>query len=182
MNEPVRILVAYYSRRGNTERLAREVATGAGSVQDANVVLKRIEDVEAADLLAADGIIIGSPVYFGSMAAAVKSFFEDWQFRFDFYPSRPLRDKVGAVFATGGQSAGGRELAMIGMLAAMLHQWMLVLSGESPIGASAATESKPIPIDASELAEARALGRRVAEVARIVKSGVRSQDNRISDP
>jgi NAD(P)H dehydrogenase (quinone) len=171
MNEPVRILVTYYSRRGSTERLAREVAAGAGSLAGTEVALKRIEAVEAADLLQADGIIVGSPVYFGTIAAAVKAFFEDWQFRFDFYPSRPLRDKVGAVFATGGQSAGGRELAMLGMLAAMLHQWMLIVSGESPIGASAATESKPIPIDEHELAEAHALGRRVAEVARIVRQG-----------
>jgi len=171
MSEPVRILVVYYSRRGNTKRLAEEVASGAQSVAGTLVHLKRIEEVVAADLLEADGLAVGSPVYFGTMAAAVKTFFEDWQFRFDFYPSRPLRGKVGAVFVTGGQGAGGRELAMLGMLAAMLHQWMIVLSGESPIGASAATEIKPIPLDQHELAEARALGRRLAEVAAIMRRG-----------
>jgi len=171
MNDHVHILVAYYSRRGSTQRMAEEVAVGARSVAGAEVVLKRIEEVQAQDLLDADGIAIGSPVYFGTMAAAVKAFFEDWQFRFDFYPSRPLRDKVGAVFVTGGQSAGGRELAMIGMLAAMLHQWMLVLSGESPIGASAATEIKPIAVDQTELAEAHALGRRLADVAKAMRQG-----------
>jgi NAD(P)H dehydrogenase (quinone) len=173
MNDSVQILIAYYSRRGSTRRMAEEVAAGALSVAGARVLLKKVEDVEAQDLLHADGIIVGSPVYFGSMAAAVKRFFEDWQFRFEFYPARPLRDKVGAVFATGGQGAGGRELAMVGMLAAMLHQWMLVLSGESPIGASAATEIKPVAVDDRELAEAHALGRRVAEVARIVRVGRR---------
>ena len=171
MNEPIRILIVYYSRRGATERMAQEVAAGARSAPGAEVVLKRVEEVEAKDLLDADGIVVGSPVYFGSMAAAVKTFFEDWQFRFDFYPARPLRGKVGAVFATGGQGAGGRELTMLGMLTAMLHQWMLVVSGESPIGASAATEIKPIALDQNELAEAHALGRRVAEVARIVRLG-----------
>ncbi len=171
MSEPVRILVAYYSRRGSTRRLAEEVGAGAAGVACTQVKLKRVEEVAAADLLEADGLAVGSPVYFGSMASAVKSFFEDWQFRFDFYPTRPLRDKVGAVFATGGQGAGGRELAMLGMLAAMLHQWMIVLSGESPIGASAATECKPVPVDERELAEARALGRRLAEVAATVRRG-----------
>jgi NAD(P)H dehydrogenase (quinone) len=171
MSEPVRILVAYYSRRGSTRRMAEEVAFGAQSVPGTRVQLERIEEVSATDLLEADGLAVGSPVYFGSMAAAVKTFFEDWQFRFDFFPSRPLRDKVGAVFATGGQGAGGRELAMLGMLAAMLHQWMIVLSGESPIGASAATECKPIPLDEQELAEARALGRRLAEVAGTLRRG-----------
>jgi NAD(P)H dehydrogenase (quinone) len=171
MSEPVRILVAYYSRRGSTQRLAEEVAAGARDIPGTLVLLKRIEEVVAADLLQADGLAVGSPVYFGTMAAAVKTFFEDWQFRFDFYPSRPMRDKVGAVFATGGQGAGGRELAMLGMLAAMLHQWMIVLSGESPIGASAATETKPVPVDQHELAEARALGRRLAEVAATVRRG-----------
>jgi NAD(P)H dehydrogenase (quinone) len=171
MTDCVHILVAYYSRRGSTQRMAEEIVLGARSVAGVEVVLKRIEVVQAQDLLDADGIVVGSPVYFGTMAAAVKTFFEDWQFRFDFYPGRPLRDKVGAVFAAGGQSAGGRELAMFGMLAAMLHQWMLVVSGESPIGASAATEIKPTAVDQTELAEAHALGRRVAEVARIVRRG-----------
>jgi hypothetical protein len=72
---------------------------------------------------------------------------------------------------------------MLGMLAAMLHQWMVVLSGESPIGASAATEIKPVAVDHAELAEASALGRRVAEVARVLrrgKSGVSDQSSVIS--
>src|SRR5271167_1804929 len=106
MNDMVHVLVAYYTRRGSTQRMAEEVAAGARSVAAAEVGLKRVEEVQAQDLLDADGIIIGSPVYFGTMAAAVKTFFEDWQFRFDFYPAHPLRDKVGAVFAAGGQSAG----------------------------------------------------------------------------
>jgi NAD(P)H dehydrogenase (quinone) len=171
VNDTVRILVAFYSRRGSTERMAQEVAAGARTVAGTEVALKRVETVEAADLLAADGLVVGSPVYSGTMAAPVKVFFEDWHFRFDFYPSRPLRNKVGAAFATGGHGAGGRELTILSILAAMLHHWMLVLSGESPVGASAATESKPIPVDAQELAEAHALGRRVAEVARIVRRG-----------
>lgn len=171
MKKPLRILVTYHSRRGHTERMAQKVAAGARNVAGTEVVLKKVQEVEAEDLLAADGLIVGSPVYTGSMAAPVKTFFEDWHFRFDFYPSWKMRDKVGGAFATGGHGAGGREMTILSILTAMLHHRMVVLSGESPVGASAATEAKAVAVDESELAEAFDLGRRVAEVAWVVKRG-----------
>ena len=164
------VLVTYFSRRGRTQRMAEEVAAGGAEVAETLLTLKTVADVTAEDLLQADGIVIGSPVYFGTLSAAVKSFIEDWQFQFDFYPSYPLRDKVGAAFATGGQQSGGQELAMLSILSAMLHQRMIVISGESPLGASAETECKDEPLTKAELTEARALGRRVAQLAAILKT------------
>jgi NAD(P)H dehydrogenase (quinone) len=145
--------------------MAREVAAGAESVRGSRVILKRVQKVSSDDLLSSAGLAVGSPVYTGSMAAPVKAFFEDWHFRFDFFPSWKMRDKVGAAFATGGHGAGGRELTLLSILAAMLHHRMVVISGESPIGASAATEAKPMPVDGGELCEAFSLGRRLAEVS-----------------
>lgn len=171
MADTVRILVAFHSRRGHVERLAREVVAGAHTVPNAEVTLRRVEEVTREDLLASDGLIVGSPVHTGSMAVPVKQFFDDWHLRFDFYPSRPLRDRVGAAFAAGGQGDGGRELTMLGILAAMLHHRMLVISGESAIGASAATEEPPVDLDPRELQSARALGQRVAELAAALRAG-----------
>jgi NAD(P)H dehydrogenase (quinone) len=171
MQDAVRIVIAYHSRRGHTERMAQEVRSGAASVAGTATLLTSVEQVGAEELLAADGLIVGSPVYTGSMAAPVKAFFEDWHFRFDFYPSWKMRGKVGGAFATGGHGAGGRELTILSILAAMLHHRMLVLSGESPVGASAATEAKAVAVDENELAEAFALGQRVAEVAALVRRG-----------
>ncbi len=171
MADTVRILVAFHSRRGHVERLAREVVAGAHTVPNSEVTLRRVEEVKREDLLASDGLIVGSPVHTGSMAVPVKQFFDDWHLRFDFYPSRPMRDRVGAAFAAGGQGDGGRELTMLGILAAMLHHRMLVISGESAIGASAATEEPPVDLDERELQSARALGQRVAELAAALRAG-----------
>lgn len=171
MADTVRILVAFHSRRGHVERLASEVVAGARVVPHTEVTLRRVEEVTREELLASDGLVVGSPVHTGSMAVPVKQFFDDWHLRFDFYPSRPLRDRVGAAFAAGGQGDGGRELTMLGILAAMLHHRMVVISGESAIGASAATEESPVELDEREIQSARALGQRVAELAAALRAG-----------
>ena len=171
MADTVRILVAFHSRRGHVERLASGVVAGARVVPHTEVTLRRVEEVTREELLASDGLVVGSPVHTGSMAVPVKQFFDDWHLRFDFYPSRPLRDRVGAAFAAGGQGDGGRELTMLGILAAMLHHRMVVISGESAIGASAATEESPVELDEREIQSARALGQRVAELAAALRAG-----------
>ncbi len=171
MSDAVRVLVAFHSRRGHVERLAAEVATGAREVPATEVTVRRVEQVTREELLASDGLIVGSPVHSGSMAVPVKQFFDDWHLRFEFYPSRPMRDRVGAAFAAGGQGDGGRELTLLGILAAMLHHRMIVVSGESPIGVSAATEEGAAGLDDDDVRNARALGRRVAEVARTMRAG-----------
>lgn len=175
MAELTRILIAYDSRRGRTEQMALAVAGGARSVEGAQVEVRRVGDVTKEELLACDGLAVGSPVHTGMVSVPVKQFFDDWQFRFDFYPEFPLRDRVGAAFAAGGQTAGGREATMTAILLAMLHHRFIVVSGGGTIGASAATEVKPDPVDDRELAEARALGQRLAEVASLVAAGRRSR-------
>jgi len=82
-----------------------------------------------------------------------------------------MRNKVGAAFATGGQVSGGKEVTMLTILAAMLGNHMIVVSGGGAFGASATTEGDSPGIDDRELSDARALGRRVAEVAWMVKRG-----------
>lgn len=173
----VQVLVAFHSRRGHVERLAGEVVAGAREVPGTQVLLRRVEQVTREELLASDALVVGSPVHSSSMAVPVKQFFDDWHLRFDFYPSRPMRDKLGAVFAAGGQGDGGRELTMLGMLAAMLHHRLLVLSGESGIGVSASTEEQPPNLGETDLLNARALGRRVARVARVMRAGREARDD-----
>ncbi|MGE0702709.1 MAG: flavodoxin family protein [Vicinamibacterales bacterium] len=173
MREPTHVLIAYDSRRGSVEQLAHAVAAGARDVENVEVVVKRVGDVTREDLLGCDGLAVGSPVHSGMVSVPVKQFFDDWQFRFDFYPDRPMDGRVGAVFVAGGQAAAGREPAMTMMLLAMLHHRMLVVSGGGAVGASAVTETKSEPVDSSELQEARALGRRLAETARLVAAGRR---------
>lgn len=70
------ILVIYHSQGGNNRKMAVAVAEGVRSMEDAEANLKDACDATLEDLLSSDGIIIGSPEYFGYMAGAVKDFFD----------------------------------------------------------------------------------------------------------
>ncbi len=165
----VKVLIAYASMTGHTEKLAYGVAEGARTVGGTTVALRRVQQVTAEELLGADAVVIGSPVYWANMAADVKAFIDDWQFKFGVYPEFKLRDKIGAAFVTGGQVSGGKELTMLSILAAMLGNQMIVISGGGAFGASATTEGDSPGISPQELAMARALGHRVAEVTHRLK-------------
>jgi NAD(P)H dehydrogenase (quinone) len=172
----VKVLIAYYSGTGNTEQMAQGVAEGSKSLAGTVVVLKRVEQVTAEDLLSSDAVIVGSPVYWSNMAGPVKTFFDNWQLKFGIYPGFKMKDKVGAAFATGGQVSSGKEVTMLTILAAMLGNQMIVVGGGGAFGASATTEGDNPGIDSKELAGARELGKRVAEVTRMVKLGTKQQD------
>ena len=167
----IKVLVTYHSVTGHTEKMAKGVVAGAQAVPGTTVVLKPVGKVTAADLFSADALIVGSPVYWSNMAGHVKTFFDDWQLKFGVFPEFKMRDKVGAAFTTGGQAASGKELTMLTILAAMLGNQMIVVSGGGAFGASATSEGDSPGIDDKELTGARELGRRVAEVTGRVKRG-----------
>ena len=167
----VKVLVAYHSLSGNTERMAEAVADGVKSVTGTEVLLKRVGKVTADDLFSADAVVIGSPVYWSNMSGEVKTFIDNWQFKFGVFPEFKLKNKIGAAFATGGQVSSGKEVTMLTILAAMLGNQMIVVSGGGAFGASATTEGDSPGIDNKELADAKTLGRRVAEVAVMMQRG-----------
>jgi NAD(P)H dehydrogenase (quinone) len=170
---PVIVLVTYHSATGNTEKMAQGVAEGAKTVSGTTVVLKRVGDVTSSDLVSSDAVIVGSPVYFANMSGEVKTFLDNWglQSKFDLFRERKMRNKVGGAFATGAAISNGKELTMLTIHAAMLVNQMVIVSGGGGFGASATTGPDSPGIDEKELAEARALGKRVAEVAAVVKRG-----------
>jgi NAD(P)H dehydrogenase (quinone) len=169
---PVIVLVTYHSATGNTEKMAQGVAEGAKAVSSTSVVLKRVGEVIGDDLLSADAIIVGSPVYVGNMSGEVKTFFDNWGLKFGLGTGTgKMRNKVGAAFATGGSVSNGKDIARLTILGAMLIHQMIVISGGGGFGASATTGPDSPGIDAKEIAEARDLGKRVAEVTALVKRG-----------
>lgn len=151
--------------------MAEAVVAGAQSVSGTQVILKRVGEVTAEDLFSADAVIVGSPVYWSNMSGEVKTFFDNWQFKFGVFPEFKMKNKVGAAFATGGQISSGKEVTMLTILAAMLGNQMIVVGGGGAFGASATTEGDSPGIDAKELADAKALGRRVADVAQRIRVG-----------
>jgi NAD(P)H dehydrogenase (quinone) len=165
-SDPVRILVAYHSQSGNTEKMARAVAEGAASVADTSAVLKTVDKVTQQDLEQADGLALGSPVHMGDVAVPLREAAIRWSGEFGFWESRGLQNKVGAVFATGAFPSNGKEVTMISLAQTLLQFGMVLVSPYGSVGASATTYKPDEGVDEQELDIARGLGRRLAETAR----------------
>ncbi|MEY3643362.1 MAG: hypothetical protein RLZZ207_56 [Bacteroidota bacterium] len=160
------VLITYYSQSGNTKVMAQAVEEGAKSVAGVRVLLLSIDQVSTKELLEADAIVIGSPVYNANVAPAVQEFINSWPFA-----GRPLKNKLGAAFVTGGGMSIGEELVQVNLLHSMLIHGMLVLGGEEPeaaFGASAITGEAPFQtgkVEEQFLVKGKGLGKRVAEMA-----------------
>lgn len=156
----MQVLVVYHSVTGNTKRLAEEIAAGVREVEGVVPLLRSAREVTPQDFLASAGIIAGSPVYYGSMAAELKAVFD----RLVEYREE-MADKVGAAFATSGHHSGGKETTLLSILQAMLINGMIVVG--DPLEASGhygvACTGAP---DACTNADARKLGRRVAALVK----------------
>ncbi len=190
------ILVLYYSRNGATEALAREVCKGVDSIDGmsarlrtvpaVSTVIEAVEDAvpdsgppyaSNADLEECAGLIMGSPSNFGNMAASLKHYLDgtvgDW-FR------GVAVGKPAGVFASTGSLHGGQETTLLSMAIPLLHHGMIVVglpyteealstttSGGTPYGPTHVTWNRnPDPLSDEEKQLARALGKRVADIAR----------------
>lgn len=189
------ILVLYYSRFGNTARMAREVAHGIDSVAGASARLRTVPAVSTVceasedaipaegppyashdDLAECAGLALGSPTRFGNMAAALKYFLDGTG---DHWASGTLIGKPAAVFTSTASLHGGQETTLISMALPLLHHGMLYLglpysepeltsttSGGTPYGAShTAGSDAQTALTEAEKKLCNALGRRLAEVA-----------------
>jgi len=117
----MQVLVMYYSKTGNTKKLAEEIAKGVQEVKDVKCVLKSVSQITKDDFLLSDGIIAGSPVYFGTMAAELKGVFDKF-----VGIRKQMGDKIGAAFATSGDTSGGKETTIISIIQAMLIYGMII--------------------------------------------------------
>ena len=189
------ILVLYYSRGGSLARLARQLARGVEEVPGMQARLRTVppvaavtvqaappvpEDgapyVQACDLDECVGLALGSPTRFGNMAAPMKHFIDGLGAQ---WASGTLAGKPAAVFTSTATQHGGQESTLLSMHVPLLHHGCLIVgipftepllsstrSGGTPYGAShvAGAQDDPQPTD-EEAALARALGRRLADVA-----------------
>ena len=165
-----RVLIVYYSGAGHTRTMAGAVADGARSVDAVLVVVRSVEEATTEDVLQADAIIVGSPVYNANVAPEVQSFINGWPFE-----GTPMTDKIGAAFCTAGGISAGEELVQLGILHSMLIFGMIVVGGpewSQAFGASAVTQEHPFGEtewtggNSAFLKKGFALGRRVAELTK----------------
>jgi len=154
------VLVLYYSKGGNTRRLAEAIADGARGVDGTTVVLKNTDEVSKEDFLAADGLIAGSPVYIGSMAAPLKAVFDEF-----VGVRKKMENKIGAAFATSGDPTGGKETTMLAIIQAFLIYGMVIVGDPLSATGHYGTACVGAP-DAKAMDNGAKLGRRVSEMAR----------------
>ena len=195
------ILVLYYSRGGSVAKLARQVARGIGEVDGMSARLRTVppvaavtqsaappvpEDgapyVQASDLDECIGLVVGSPTRFGNMAAPMKHFIDglgaEWA-------SGTLVGKPAAVFTSTATQHGGQESTLLSMHVPLLHHGCVIVgipftepalsttrTGGSPYGATHVAGGADDPqLSDEEAVLARALGRRVADIARRLGAG-----------
>jgi NAD(P)H dehydrogenase (quinone) len=115
-----KILVVYYSRTGNTKKMAESIAKGANEA-GAEVTLKPVNEVNYKEMLNYDGIIIGSPVYYGHSAGVIRSLIDE-----SIKIHGRLDGKVGGAFASSANIAGGNETAVMDILHAMMIHGMVI--------------------------------------------------------
>jgi NAD(P)H dehydrogenase (quinone) len=194
------ILVIYYSRHGSIASLARAICHGIESVENCSARLRTVPDVspdtEATedsipaagppyaslqDLEECDGIIMGSPAYFGNMASAMKYFIDSTS---SLWLSGGLVDKPAAVFTSSSSHHGGQESTLISMMLPLLHHGAILVgipyteeqlnttqTGGAPYGAShIAGQGNDYPVSDDEKQLCKALGKRVAKIALMSKN------------
>lgn len=189
-----RILIVYFSHHGSIARMAEEISFGVETVSDCESVIRSLPaipatQVEAAeeyahsgapyaqldDLRHCDGLIIGSPGYFGNMAAALKHFLDSTT---ALWLSGALIGKPAGVFTATSSLHGGQETVLTSMMLPLLHHGMLITgipysepainqtrTGATPYGASHVAGAQGQPLSTDEIAACRALGKRIGLLA-----------------
>ncbi len=154
----MQVLVLYFSKGGNTRRLAEAIAEGVNSIEGATVKLITTQNVTKDDFIESAGIIAGSPVYFGSMAAELKKVFEDF-----VSVRKQMEDKVGAAFTTSGDPTGGKETTLMSILQCLMIYGMIIAGDPMSATGHYGTACVGVP-DTDTIENGKKLGQRVAEL------------------
>ena len=189
------ILVLFYSRKGSTAELARQVCRGIEVVPGARARLRTVPQVTAVveqpqpavpaagppyashdDLRECHGLVLGSPTRFGNMAAPLKYFLDGTS---ALWLSGVMAGKPAGVFTSTQTMHGGQETTLLSMMLPLLHHGIVIVglpytedalsstaSGGSPYGASHVARADGQPrLSEEERVLAQLLGKRVAEIA-----------------
>ena len=115
-----KVLITYYSRSGNTEKMAKKIDETIKE-EGVQTVLKNVQNVKANDLKNYEGIVIGSPTYYGTMAWEIKKLLDE---SVSLHGS--LKGKVGGAFSSAANIGGGNETTITNILNAMLIHGMII--------------------------------------------------------
>lgn len=158
----MQVLVLYYSKSGNTKKVAEAILEGVEGVDGVTGLLKSTEEVKKEDFLNSAGIIAGSPVYFGVMAAELKKVFDDF-----VGTRKKMEGKIGAAFTTAGDVSGGKETTMMSIIQVLFIYGMVIVgdpmsaTGHYGVSCVGAPDDKTVE-------NGKKLGARVAELSKKV--------------
>ena len=116
----MKVVVIYYSKGGTTKKMA-EVISEEIKKRNVDVDLVPVEEIPPDELLNYEGIIIGSPTYYGSLAYPIKKLLDE---SVAFHGS--LEGKIGGAFSSSANLAGGNETTILSILEAMLIHGMII--------------------------------------------------------
>jgi NAD(P)H dehydrogenase (quinone) len=195
------ILIVYYSRHGSVAHMAKLVGRGVESVAGCTARIRTVADVSTVAEATADsipvsgppfasnedieqcqGLILGSPAYFGTMAAPLKYFLDQTT---PLWLAGAMVDKPAAAFTSSSTFHGGQEVALLSMLTPLLHHGAVLAglpytlpelntttTGGAPYGATHVTgHDGKLPFSSDEESLCRALGKRVARLAQALRAG-----------
>lgn len=113
-------LVIYYSRSGNTKMMAELIC---GSMENAGLTTdcKPVDEVSTDELVDYDAIVVGSPTYYGHMAAPIKQLLDE-----SVSKHGKLDGKVGGAFSSSVNIGGGNESTIMGIIEALLIHGMVI--------------------------------------------------------
>ena len=150
-------LVVYYSRSGNTKQMAKTIAD-AMNAAEVETKCKSIMEANVDDLLAADAIVVGSPTYYGRLAAPVAQFFDE-----SVSKHGKLDGKIGAAFASSSNIGGGNETTILSIIETLLVHGMIVQGDPQGDHYGPVSIGKP---DARVIAQCQRRGKRIAELTK----------------
>jgi NAD(P)H dehydrogenase (quinone) len=165
-----RILIAYHSESGNTEKLAEAIRKGAASVAGAETTLRKTVDVKDEEIVRYDGILVGTPVQWSNLSAETKKFLD--RIGAALWKAKANGDgRTAGAFCTGGGVSMGKDVARISILSAFLTMRFTVIGGVDAdgfgtLGAEATTGTADPGLSEKELEEARRFGERFARLTR----------------
>ena len=100
----MKVLIAYDSKYGNTEKVAKLIAEGITSVEGNKVIVNNVKDIKLKKEDSYDLLLIGSPNHFGRHVGSIKKFINK-------LPKSQLKVNAYSIFDTymGGDSENTEE-------------------------------------------------------------------------
>lgn len=192
MNPPY-LLVLYYSKHGSVANLAKYIARGASQIPELEVKVRQVPEVSSVtkeikpsvpsegapyctleELEQCAGLALGSPSYFGGIAAPLKHFLDQSS---TIWMTGGLQDKPAAVFTSASTMHGGQEQCLQALMTPLLHHGMIIqglpyskdlvrtLTGGTPYGASHyAANTHANQLSEEELSLCETLGQRLGKL------------------